>query len=282
MIYDPATGGLWTSDGNFLKYLFCPMSIRWDDLGVASQQPAETLERHRDRARDCRQCGSHVISLEGLSDSEVTTVFMGDSSACVYLRTDWSNVTVLRAKNGERTSFTPIGHIAELSAEVTALLSDAIVRVHTARSREQMEAATAQGYGLVLQAVPDGTAKHWKTRLVVWYNKRTGEVWEARGRNEWLHPTDRFDWDDEDGRKDWTRALEINGYYPHKWSNAYAAYVVPKHLPPGTLVLLTDPIKDIVAWSHHGVIRALMVPAVWTGTDFEFRDDDIEVPAVVG
>jgi hypothetical protein len=61
-----------------------------------------------------------------------------------------------------------------------------------------------------------------------------------------------------------------------------AAYIVPGDLAPGSCVLLTDPIEDVVGLCHWGSHRALGVPATWTGEDVIIHAELVELPHVIG
>lgn len=287
MIYDPATGALWTSDGTFLKHLYCPKGIRWDELGVTRQELPASVDAALERSRDCTTCKSKVTSLEGLSDEQVTAVFKKDASACVYLRTEWTNVTVLQPashdwRGAPAWPTNPEGRVPGIEATLTPAMRQCIdestPRVHTARTLEQINAAAAQGLRVLLKplAGQDGSSPCGQD-VEVWQNEETGEVQpvvDLRGRPD--GPRGKVD------KHLWRRVLSLRNVYPYSWPNPFAAYLVPKDLAPGAFVLLTDPIEDIAAMEHWGSYRARMVPATWTGSDVKVHARHVVRPHVVG
>jgi hypothetical protein len=289
VIFDPTTGTLWTSDGAFLKHLYCPKAVRWDELGVTRQEPAESYEGARERSRGCTHCSSKVTSLEGLSDDQAAAIFRKERNACVYLRTDWINVTVLRpaatvwgwAEKPPRWS-TPDGripgHEATLTKTMSARVDDTTPRVHTARTLEQMNAGAAQGYRVLLKATPNPREpSELGYDLEVWQDQESGEVRACVDLR-----TRPGGYDGRQMTRPWHKVLELRQVYPNEHTSPFAAYLVPRDLTPGTLVLLTDPIEDIVAIKHWGAYRAKLVPATWTGTELDVHVRDVVLPFVVG
>jgi hypothetical protein len=286
VIYDPATGTLWTSDGTFLKYLYCPKSVRWNDLGVTRQEHPESHAVALERSRDCSHCKSRVSNLDGLTDEQVAAVFEKEPDACVYLRTDWANVTVLKSVSPFWLQMpkwpTPRGRVegtkATLSDAMHARITDATPRVHTGRTLEQINAAAAQGFRILLKQASDqqrSTACGYN--LEIWQHDSTGEIMQCVDLRS--RPDGHRGGADAD---QWHQVLRLEHVYPHTWPNPYAAYLVSRDLSPGALVVLTDPIEDIVGYRHWGTYRACSVPATWTGSDFRVHADDVEVPQVVG
>lgn len=283
MIFDPVTGGLWASDGTFIKRLHCPKGLRWDELGRSSQHPAGSLVAAVERSRDCSHCQSKVTSLEGLSDGEAVALLEEQPEACVYLRGDWQNVTVLGriAPDDEHRTWPSLGEdipgvIAQLKVNATNYCQDSMPLVHTARTVSQMNAAAQQGYSVLIKKIPPANTSPLKADVTVWQNTETGEVLEEKGGGRWP----RFDL--YEPGSPWRAVLKLRGVSPHVWPSLFAAYLVPKGLAPMTTVLLTDPIEDIVGWEHHDRQRARMVPATWTGADIQVRPELVEVPMVVG
>ncbi|HEL5321092.1 TPA: hypothetical protein UOJ11_000736 [Stenotrophomonas maltophilia] len=69
--------------------------------------------------------------------------------------------------------------------------------------------------------------------------------------------------------------MEFRDYYPYKFPNPFAAYLIPHGLEPGATVWLEDLIEDVVAvWGNQGYHPRLACgPAVWNGKDFEILFD---------
>ena len=85
MIYDLETNSLYTSDGQIIKTLHCPLSQKWRLLN----------RKQGFRHRQCLSCGKEVIDTEGFdTDNELLRFMQKNPDACLKVSLCQRNITV--------------------------------------------------------------------------------------------------------------------------------------------------------------------------------------------
>ncbi len=129
--------------------------------------------------------------------------------------------------------------------------------IKTARTTDEINEAARNGlWPVVLPVERNNRITSW---VAVYQNPETGEI-QTSGDMRWAPAG--------------TRVVNVR-YYPHHFRNPFAAYLVPKDLPPGEEVWLEDVIEDVVGiWGNQGhTYRLESAPARWDGTRFEILFD---------
>ena len=74
----------------------------------------------------------------------------------------------------------------------------------------------------------------------------------------------------EGNGSEWKTLVNWTSENPSKFFSPYAAYVIPKDLKKGELVLINDVITNHVSgrWNQGDVYRLSKSEATWTGEDF--------------
>ena len=85
MLYNPITRNLFTDEKVFLKKLYCPYILDWDDDFSSS---AETDDRH------CKMCDKTVVETKYLTDGDIKEMIEKDPELCVKLELDQDNIRV--------------------------------------------------------------------------------------------------------------------------------------------------------------------------------------------
>ena len=74
-VYDEKTSSLYGPDGQFIKKVFCPKAVSWNQLLADDPQ---------DRSRGCNQCGERIINLDAFTLDGAMAILSEDPDACVY------------------------------------------------------------------------------------------------------------------------------------------------------------------------------------------------------
>jgi len=140
--------------------------------------------------------------------------------------------------------------------------------IKTARSIEDANNAADMGFiPLVKKLKP---LKKLFNTVGVFRNKKTNRLEEAEGYVV-FHRGGMISYEDE---SEWELVVPFYKYYPYKFDNDYAAYLIPHDIKKGEKVVLEDLIEDYYGgsfWSHH--IRVESLQAIWTGDDFSILYD---------
>lgn len=132
--------------------------------------------------------------------------------------------------------------------------------IKTARTKDTINAAAKEGFRPLIKAVEPG--KEISHMVGVFQSKSTGKI-ELSGDCR-RRP-----------REDYELVLPYKRYYPYKFPNPFAAYLVPPDLEEGERVWLEDIIEDIVAvYGNQGYCPRLEAcEAIWKDGDFEVQWD---------
>lgn len=230
MIYDPMSGALYGNDGTFLKAVYCPMTIRLDELRQLAPDSAD---------RKCLSCGDTVHSLDNLSEAEVKQLIETKPDACVFATRAAKNVVILH--RGPLKPPAPEGH----------------VRIKTARNLETMSDAQKRGFTLVFKDT--GVKNEFgEFKFMLWQNVATGELeWTGDFRGGPIH-----------GSGEWKVVRKFTNVRSDR-PFPLAAYLIPKDLPIGARVFIEDLIQDVpvVFWNQGDANRKISSAGFWNGED---------------
>jgi hypothetical protein len=84
MIFNPISNSLFTDESVFLKKLYCPYDIQWDDL--------ENLEDSSNKS--CNICSKKIFDTKNLSEDEVKALIENDESVCLKLDMNQNNIRI--------------------------------------------------------------------------------------------------------------------------------------------------------------------------------------------
>ena len=134
--------------------------------------------------------------------------------------------------------------------------------IKTARTKEAINNAVNNGFKALMKAVKPSSEIHSKFSVI--QNKATGEIMVLG--------------DYRMGKKfgsKWEQVIGWTEFYPNKFPNPYAAYLIPKDIKIGERVIVTDLIEDYVGmtWSQGDNFRLTSCEAVWDGTNLIIQYD---------
>ncbi len=229
MIYDPMSGALYGDDGAFLKTVYCPMTIRLEDLRQLVPDSPD---------RKCLSCGDTVHSLDNMSEGKVKQLIQDKPDVCVFATSAAKNVVFLH--RGPLNPSAPEGQ----------------VRIKTARNLEAMSDAQKRGFTLVFKDT--GVKNEFgEFKFMLWQHVVTGEL-------EWSGDFRRG----LDKRDDWKVIRKFTNVRSDR-PFPLAAYLIPKDLPIGVRVFIDDLIQDVpvVFWNQGDANRMVSSAGFWNGED---------------
>jgi len=147
--------------------------------------------------------------------------------------------------------------------------SEVLRVIKTARSIDEINEAVESGFFPVVKQLKP-LDKLFRT-VGVFRNKKTNKVEETHAYAGFRQYTEKFSYEDE---SEWELVVPFHQYYPYKFDNPYAAYLVPSDIIIGEKVVLKDLIEDYYGgsfWDHS--IRLDSLKAIWTGDDFSIQYD---------
>lgn len=237
-VYDEKTSCLYSPEGDFIKEVFCPKAMHWNQL--IANDPG-------DRSRGCQQCGDDVINLDVMSVDEALARFSKSRLTCAYASANSPNVVFikdlnspeLRKSKGDTLSWAATHPIPDLP------------RIATARNIEDIKRGAALGYW------PDIHLVRYKDHQILqkvglFQHIQTGQVQIAGDFRYLLKMQESPDWEE---------VMPVTFYYGSYQKNPYAAYLIPKDLPDGSEVFIPDPIEDLLGgtWNQGDSYRAVNV-----------------------
>lgn len=250
MIFDPITNALYDDTGKFLKTVFCPMSLRPEQLQAISSTARE---------RYCALCGKNVLSLDNLSDDEVNAAVTNDPSRCVFASPGARNIRFLTQPNGFR-----VGNPEDLPVVISL------------RSLPTMQLAAKAGFRLIFRDVGQ-SSNFGESKYILYQDSISGELWWSGDLREGF-PAPQFDGERHDYRliRSWFNARSDRPF-------PLGAYAVAPNIAIGQRVFIEDVLEDIsVEWWNQGNSHRLTnCTAVWNGEDLQL-DVPEQVPGVLG
>ncbi|MFN4360918.1 MAG: hypothetical protein ACK4F4_09380 [Hylemonella sp.] len=245
MIYDLMSGALYGDDGSFLKTVYCPMTIRLEDLRQLAPDSPD---------RKCLSCGDTVHSLDNLLEAEVKQLIEDKPDACVFATRAAKNVVFLH--RGPLNPAAPEGQ----------------VRIKTARNLEAMSDAQKRGFTLVFKDT-GVTNEFGEFKFMLWQNVATGEL-------EW---TGDFRGGPIRGSGEWKVIRKFTNVRTDR-PFPLAAYLIPEGLPAGSRVFIEDLIQDVPVefWNQGDANRLLSSSGTWNGEDIEIDEPPEDLMAFQG
>ena len=141
--------------------------------------------------------------------------------------------------------------------------------IKTARCIEDINKAVDMGFTPLVKKLKP--LKKLFNTVGVFRNKKTNKIEEAEDYVVYQQYGGVISYKDEN---EWELVVPFYKYYPYKFDNDYAAYLIPHDIKKGEKVILEDLIEDYYGgsfWSHH--IRVESLQAIWTGADFSILYD---------
>ncbi|MGO9073937.1 MAG: hypothetical protein ACLQEI_07220 [Terriglobales bacterium] len=145
--------------------------------------------------------------------------------------------------------------------------------IKTARSERAInEAADAGFFPLVKTLEPSPKIR---SKFAIFQDKQTGRI-QVSGDMR-FQPVDF-----QDGH--YECVVDFTFYYPNHFESPFAAYLIPKDIAVGEMVILEDLIDDYVGgrWSQGDTWRLKSCEAIWNGKEFEVQATDDGLADVLG
>ncbi|MCE9610916.1 MAG: hypothetical protein K8R23_12040 [Chthoniobacter sp.] len=141
--------------------------------------------------------------------------------------------------------------------------------VKTARTAQAINAAAKEGFRPLVKAVIPSPDVH--CMIAVFQHRETGEV-KLSGDCRW-GPGAEYD-----------LVVPYTVYYPYRFPEPFAAYLLTPDLAEGERVWLDDVIKDIVAvyGNQEWHPRLEACEAIWINGDFVIDFDSSKAPRLIG
>ena len=134
-------------------------------------------------------------------------------------------------------------------------MSDGLRVIRTIRGERAIKAA--KDMGLKLLELKAEVSDEFKVKYKKVQHRKTGEIITIGDFRA-------------DGQSEWKTLVDWTSKNPSKFSNPYAAYIIPSELKKGKCVLINDVITNHVSgrWNQGDVYRLSKSEATWTGEDF--------------
>ena len=265
-IYDEKSSSLFSPDGTFLKKIFCPKALNWNQLIVEDQE---------DRWRGCSQCNERVINLD-VVDSEFVFINLENkfSNVCVHATSNSENVIFLKDPN-------------KIPKASSSLNTDGLLTIYTARSIEDIERAVGLGYWPDVRLVSYDT-KNIKSKISIGQCSVTGHIESSGDYRRSFKSYSRFLEGDNVAEinelNEMKEVIPFTNYYPDYQNSPIAAYLIPKGVSDNTKVMVLDPIEDFVGgdWSQGSSWRAVNVPGYIKDKKVVLEPENIEILSFMG
>ncbi len=131
--------------------------------------------------------------------------------------------------------------------------------IKTARTERAINKAAKAGFRPLVRPVKPG--KKIRSKLSVWQNTLTGEI-------EVIH-----DFRGGFPGEHWKEVMDWTYYYPHRFPEPFAAYLIPPDIEEGERVFVKDLIEDFIgmSWNQGDNYRLESCEAVWDGRDLKIQ-----------
>lgn len=239
-VYDEKTSCLYSPEGEFIKDVFCPKALQWNQL-IASDP--------LDLSRGCQQCGDDVINLDVMSVDEAMERFTSGYNTCAYASSNSPNVIFIKDHNSPELRKSKVDQATWSSSHPIPDLP----RISTARNIQDIQRASSIGFW------PDVHILKYKDReiqekLGLYQHKQTGEVMIVGDYRSIMDIKEDSLWDE---------VMPVTFYYSNYQKSPFAAYLIPNDLPDGSAVFIPDPIEDILGstWNQGDRYRATNITA---------------------
>ena len=236
-VYDEKSSSLYGPDGQFIKKVFCPKAVSWNQLLADDPQ---------DRSRGCNQCNEKIINLDTYSPESALAILSADPETCVYATKSSQNVIFLKDENNPSA---PCPAPESWYGNNPPLVDIPIIA--TVRRIEDIERGLRMGLWPDVRQVRYNT-KEISQKMCIYQNMITGEIqWYGDYRSPSANEVG----------SDWKEVVPWTNFYMHYQEIPVAAYLIPKELPNNCEVLVPDPIEDYVgaSWNQGEAYRATNV-----------------------
>lgn len=247
--YVESDSALYGPDGTFLKEVYCPKAVDWNQL---------IADDPRDRSRGCALCRDRVINLDLVDVNEVVEIIKRNSRTCVF---------------GSEKSVRFL-HDVNKPESPSACDGQGTPIIRTARTVLDIKRGAVAGFW------PD-------VRLVEYDTQRIGSKFRVLQHEKSGHIRIQSDFRSAPRNRTmegWNIVIDFTSYYQYHQRIPLAAYLVPKDLLPGSNVIVADPIEDIVGskWNQGDSDRAQNIKGVWDGTKIIVDRDSFCFSFVIG
>ena len=265
-IYDESSSSLYAPDGSFLKKLYCPKAMHWNQLVVDTDDQ---------RWRNCTQCKEQVLNLdEADTQYALQKLTSRYSTACVHVSSSSDKVIFLKDAGAP-------------PAPMNAKTEKDRVTIHTVRSVQDIGRAVGMGYWPDVRMLQFDT-KNLRTKVSVGQDPETGAIettgdLRMRFRTSPTTGAEKLLLGDGDHRSS-LEAIPFTNYYPYFQKSPIAAYLIPRDIKEGALVVVEDPIEDIVGttWNQGSAYRAYHVPGYIKDRKVVLQPESVRVSHAVG
>jgi hypothetical protein len=250
---------LYAPDGSFLKVLSCPKAKHWNQLIV---------ENGENRWRKCEDCNEDVIDLDALEVNQ----------AIKLVESRWSLTCIHASKNSDKVIFLKDMNAIPSSDEFEVDAEKRII-IKTVRTIDDIKRAASMGYVVDVRKIKYETKKlRWK--MTIGQDPQSGRI-ETSGDYRYIFRDSTIGFETNSKYREITPFFS---YYPYFQGIPIAAYVIPKHAPDGTKVVVEDPIEDFVGsrWNQGDIYRAKDVFGHIENMKVVIDYEDIEVCDFVG
>jgi len=218
-VYDEKTSSLYSPDGEFIKKIFCPKAVRWNQLLVDTPD---------DRSRGCEHCNDRVLNLDLTPSKVALAELKSHPKTCVYATSNSCHViSLIDNKNPEN----PMKR-SRLHGSLENEYRHDLPLINTVRNFDDIQRAARLGFWVDVRLVRPNV-EDLSQRLDISQNMKTGEV-------QWT----KFHRGGKILDLDWVEVIEDVSYYPYYQEMPIAAYLIPKNLPNESEVFVPDPIED--------------------------------------
>ncbi len=255
-IYDEKTSSLYAPDGTFLKEVYCPKAMQWNQLITVAGEA---------RWRDCSVCDQKVINLD---EADVTSVI----DTC---KTEWDKTCIHASATSDKVIFLK-DRLALQNTRETRPLSEGLEVIKTSRSLADINRAVGMGYWPDVRVIEYDT-DNLSSKLAIVQQSESGHVDLVNDARL------RYPRTDSEGQE-WTMVIPFQTYYQYHQRTPIAAYLIPKGMKDGTPVLVEDPIEDLVGlrWNQGVSLRATDVKGRIEGRKVVIETHNVPVSYVIG
>ena len=214
----------------------------------------------------CSRCKDVILNIDALDAEEVIDRVRSNPNACVHGSSDSERVIFLdgRTKNPETNEPVKQGDP---------------VRIETARTIEDMNKAVDRGFWPDVRLVIFDIERI-QSRFSVGQDQKSGKVAIAGDlRFQFPRASTSAGTRSNTDENAWVEVIPSTHHYRHYQNLPVAAYLLPKDLPEGTLLIVSDPIEDIRGNSWG---RATDVPGYIKDGRVVLEPEKVEVRYFVG
>lgn len=140
-----------------------------------------------------------------------------------------------------------------------AALKQGLRVIKTARTEKAINKAALAGFRPLLR--PLKPSKKIRSKLSVWQDDITGEIRVI------------YDFREIPPGICWKEVIDWTYYYPHRFPEPFAAYLIPPDIQPGERVFVKDLIEDFIgeSFGQGDNYRLESCEAIWDGSDLKIQ-----------